>query len=75
MHVGSSSKEPFLYLVAVIEISYLGGVEERTDRSRMGGRSVRWAEEWTVYVPARRKTHFKPGRVLKSALCEPQSES
>jgi hypothetical protein len=26
-----------------------------------------------VYVPARRKMHFRPGKVLKSALCEPLS--
>ena len=32
--MGSLSREPFLFLVALIEISYLGGIKERTDRSR-----------------------------------------
>ncbi len=52
----------------------------RPDRSRMGGRrgssSRVFSQEVTrgigpCDVPARRKTHFKPGRVLKEAMCEP----
>ena len=42
--VGSFSREPFPYLVELIGISYLGGIKERTDRSRMGGRRGRSPE-------------------------------
>jgi|APSaa5957512622_1039677.scaffolds.fasta_scaffold15520_7 hypothetical protein len=34
------SEGAFLFLVAVTGISYLGSIEERTDRGRMGGRRI-----------------------------------
>ena len=44
---------------------------ERPDRSRMGGRRGSSSKSGPCNVPARRKTHFKPGKDLKKAMCEP----
>ncbi len=52
-----------------IEVRGFGVLEVKATRPKPKARNPRTGE--IVYVPARRKTHFKPGRVLKSALCEP----
>ena len=52
-----------------IEVRGFGVLETKATKPKPAARNPRTGE--IVYVPARRKTHFKPGRVLKSALCEP----
>jgi len=51
-----------------IEVRGFGVLETRDTKPKPAARNPRTGE--VVYVPARRKTHFKPGRVLKQALCE-----
>ena len=50
-----------------------GVLETKATKPKPAARNPRTGE--VVYVPARRKTHFRPGKELKSALCEPQLES
>ena len=52
-----------------IEVRGFGVLETKATKPKLAARNPRTGE--VVYVPARRKTHFKPGRVLKSALDEP----
>jgi len=52
-----------------IEIRGFGVIETRDTKPKPAARNPRTGE--TVYVPARRKTHFKPGKDLKKALHEP----
>ena len=49
-----------------IEIRGFGVFQGKDIRSRSAARNLRTGE--IIYVPARRKTHFKPGRLLKEAL-------
>ena len=57
-----------------IEARGFGVLETRHAKAKPAARNPRTGE--LVYVPARRKTHFRPGRALKEALCEvPTSES
>ncbi len=49
-----------------IEIRGFGVLEVKDTRPKPAARNPRTGE--LVYVPARRKTHFKPGKQLKEAL-------
>ena len=52
-----------------IEVRGFGVLETKATKPKPAARNPRTGE--IIYVPARRKTHFRPGRVLKDALCEP----
>ena len=49
-----------------IEIRGFGVFQVKDTRPKPAARNLRTGE--IIYVPARRKTHFKPGRLLKEAL-------
>jgi len=49
-----------------IEIRGFGVLETKATKPKPAARNPRTGE--IVYVPARRKTHFKPGKALKEAL-------
>ena len=49
-----------------IEIRGFGVLDVRDTKPKPAARNPRTGE--IVYVPARRKTHFKPGLLLKRAL-------
>ena len=49
-----------------IEIRGFGVFEVKNTRPKPMARNPRTGE--IIYVPARRKTHFKPGKLLKEAL-------
>ncbi|MFH1214261.1 MAG: HU family DNA-binding protein [Candidatus Neomarinimicrobiota bacterium] len=49
-----------------IEIRNFGVFEVKPTKAKPKARNPRTNEE--VYVPARRKTHFKPGRLLKDTM-------
>ena len=49
-----------------IEIRGFGVLEVKDTKPKPAARNPRTGE--IVYVPARRKTHFKPGKLLKEAL-------
>lgn len=49
-----------------IEIRNFGVFEVKPTKAKPKARNPRTNEE--VYVPARRKTHFKPGRILKEKM-------
>jgi len=49
-----------------IEVRGFGVLETKNTKAKPAARNPRTGE--IVYVPARRKTHFKPGKELKSAL-------
>ncbi len=49
-----------------IEIRGFGVLEVKNTKPKPAARNPRTGE--IVYVPARRKTHFKPGKQLKEAL-------
>ena len=51
-----------------IEIRGFGVFQVKDTRPKPAARNPRTGE--IIYVPARRKTHFKPGRLLKDALHE-----
>ena len=51
-----------------IEVRGFGVLETRDTKPKPAARNPRTGE--VVYVPARRKTHFKPGKELKKALHE-----
>ena len=51
-----------------IEIRGFGVFQVKDTRPKPAARNPRTGE--IIYVPARRKTHFKPGRLLKEALNE-----
>ena len=53
-----------------IEIRGFGGFQVKDTRPKPAARNPRTGE--IIYVPARRKTHFKPGRLLKEALHQPR---
>lgn len=54
-----------------IEIRGFGVFQVKDTRPKPAARNPRTGE--IIYVPARRKTHFKPGRLLKGALHEVRS--
>ena len=54
-----------------IEVRGFGVLDTKATKPKPAARNPRTGE--IVYVPARRKTHFKPGKELKSALHEPLS--
>lgn len=54
-----------------IEIRGFGVLEVKNTKPKPAARNPRTGE--VVYVPARRKTHFKPGKHLKEALHDPRS--
>jgi len=54
-----------------IEVRGFGVLEVKATKPKPKARNPRTGE--IVYVPARRKTHFKPGKDLKEALHEPPS--
>ena len=51
-----------------IEIRGFGALTVKDTKPKPAARNPQTGE--IVYVPARRKTHFKPGRVSKEAMCE-----
>jgi integration host factor subunit beta len=55
-----------------VEIRDFGVFDVKTTRPKPQARNPRTNE--VVYVPARRKTHFRPGKQLKEALHRPLSE-
>ena len=56
-----------------IEIRGFGVLKTRNTKPKPQARNPRTGE--VVYVPARRKVHFKPGKDLKDALHMPSSET
>jgi integration host factor subunit beta len=56
-----------------IEVRDFGVLEVKTTRSKPKARNPKSGE--IVYVPARRKTHFKPSKLLKKFLAQPLEES
>jgi len=55
-----------------VEIRDFGVFEVKTTKPKPQARNPRTNE--VVYVPARRKTHFRPGKQLKEALHRPLAE-
>lgn len=51
-----------------IEVRGFGVLQVKDTRPKPAARNPRTGE--VLYVPARRKTHFKPGQLLKEALHE-----
>jgi integration host factor subunit beta len=49
-----------------IGVRGFGVLETKATRPKPAARNLQTGE--IVYVPARRKTHFKPGKVLKEAM-------
>ena len=56
-----------------IEIRGFGVFQVKDTRPKPAARNPRTGE--IIYVPARRKTHFKPGRLLKEALHQTRRKS
>lgn len=52
-----------------VEIRNFGVFEVKPTKAKPRARNPRTNEE--VYVPPRRKSHFKPGRLLKQVLRQP----
>ncbi|MFQ6091893.1 MAG: HU family DNA-binding protein [bacterium] len=52
-----------------IEIRGFGVFEVKDTKPKPAARNPRTGQ--IIYVPARRKTHFKPGKLLKEALHKP----
>ncbi|UCE19109.1 MAG: integration host factor subunit beta [Gemmatimonadota bacterium] len=55
-----------------IEIRGFGVFEVKDTKPKPAARNPRTGE--IIYVPARRKTHFKPGKLLKKELHKPLEE-
>jgi integration host factor subunit beta len=55
-----------------IEIRDFGVFEVKTTKPKPKARNPKTGE--IIYVPARRKTHFKAGKLLKEVLKQPLSE-
>jgi integration host factor subunit beta len=55
-----------------IEVRDFGIFEVKQTKPKPTARNPRTGE--LVYVPSRRKTHFRPGRLLKDALRQPLDE-
>jgi integration host factor subunit beta len=56
-----------------IEVRDFGVLEVKPTRSKPKARNPKSGE--IVYVPARRKTHFKPSKLLKKFLAQPLDQS
>ena len=56
-----------------IEIRDFGVLEVKPTKCKMKARNPRSGQ--VVVVPSRRKTHFKPGKLLKSFLSAPLEEN
>ncbi|MCB0265665.1 MAG: integration host factor subunit beta [Calditrichaeota bacterium] len=56
-----------------IEIRDFGVFEVKETKPKPKARNPRTGD--IIYVPARRKTHFKPGKLLKEILKEPMERS
>ena len=52
-----------------IEIRGFGAFQVKNTKPRSAARNPRTGE--IIYVPARRKTHFKPGKLIKDELHKP----
>ncbi|MFQ6674258.1 MAG: HU family DNA-binding protein [Fidelibacterota bacterium] len=52
-----------------IEVRNFGTISVKPTKAKPRARNPRTNEE--IFVPPHRKTHFKPGRLLKSKLQEP----
>ncbi len=52
-----------------IEIRDFGVLEVKPTKSKPKARNPKSGE--IIFVPSRRKTHFKPSKLLKSFLCQP----
>jgi len=52
-----------------IEIRGFGVFQVKDTKPKPAARNPRTGD--IIYVPARRKTHFKPGKILKEALHKP----
>lgn len=52
-----------------IEVRDFGVIEVKPTRSKPKARNPKSGE--VIYVPARRKTHFKPSKLLKKFLSQP----
>jgi integration host factor subunit beta len=52
-----------------IEIRGFGVLEVKTTKAKRNARNPKTGE--IVYVPQRRKTHFKPGKLLREKLKKP----
>ncbi len=55
-----------------VEIRNFGVFEVKPTKAKPRARNPRTNEE--VYVPPRRKSHFKPGRLLRQVLRQPLDE-
>jgi integration host factor subunit beta len=55
-----------------IEIRDFGVFEVKETKPKPKARNPRTGD--IIYVPARRKTHFKPGKLLKEILKEPMEQ-
>ena len=55
-----------------IEIRDFGVFEVKTTKPKPKARNPKTGE--IIYVPARRKTHFSPGKLIKEALKKPHKE-
>jgi len=55
-----------------IEVRDFGVFEVKRTKPKPKARNPKTNE--VIYVPARRKTHFKPGKLLKEALKKPLGE-
>jgi len=56
---------------ARIEVRNFGSLEVKPTKAKPKARNPRTGE--IVYVPAHRKTHFKPGKIIKQVLSKPLS--
>ncbi len=56
-----------------IEIRGFGVFEVRNTRPKPAARNPRTGD--IIQVPARRKTHFKPGKILKEELRKPRPDA
>jgi integration host factor subunit beta len=56
-----------------IEIRDFGVFEVKPTRAKPKARNPKTGE--VIYVPPRRKTHFKPGKLLKDVLKQPLQEA
>jgi integration host factor subunit beta len=56
-----------------IEIRDFGVFEVKTTKAKPKARNPKTGE--IIYVPPRRKTHFKPGKLLKEVLKQPLDQA
>ena len=54
-----------------VEIRGFGAWKVKETNSKPNARNPKTGE--TIYIPARRKVSFKPGKILKEALFKPES--